>query len=106
MPKYIIYHPVTEEVIYYGGKPDMTPKKQSLIDDGWEIKRVTNKVEGDLAFLRYEDGKLVKKNEEEIGKIEEERNKSAKEQEAANILSSLMSSKEELIKLKAELEAL
>ena len=40
--KYVIYDPDTGDIAYMGGEPSepLTPKKQALIDSGWEIKRV------------------------------------------------------------------
>ncbi len=77
--KYVIYNPDTGEIAYMGGKPSepLTPKKQALIDSGWEVKRVRTTprrdLSGDLAFLQIKNGKLEKKTDVEISAIEAER---------------------------------
>ena len=77
--KYVIYDSDTGDIVYMGGKPSepLTPKKQALIDSGWELKRVRTTprrdLSGDLAFLQIKNGKLKKKTIPEINAIIAER---------------------------------
>ena len=77
--KYVIYDPDTGDIAYMGGKPSepLTPKKQSLIDSGWELKRVRTAsrrdLSGDLGFLQIKNGKLKKKSNADIDAVIAER---------------------------------
>ena len=97
--KYIIYDPDTGNVVYMGGRPaePLTPKKQALVDSGYEIKRVVipsrRELPSDLEFVRVKDGKLERKTDAEIAKIKASREKEEAEAE-----------KDRLRQLKSDLE--
>lgn len=99
MPKYIIWNPDTGDIVYMGGKPfePLTPKKQSLIDSGYEIKQVViparRELPSDNIEREYKDGKLEGKSDAEIEII---RATKAMEREKAEII--------RLRQLKADLE--
>ena len=98
--KYVIYNLDTGEIAYMGGEPQtpLTPKKQALIDSGWEIKRVRTtprrELSGDLGFLQIKNGKLKKKSKADIDAVVAAREQAETDRHT-----------EWLVNLKAELEA-
>ena len=71
MPKYIVCDPDSGEIVYYGGKlsKPLTPKKQSLIDGGYIIKRVENlrgEKAGAIEYMKWDGKKVVRKSDNEL----------------------------------------
>ena len=82
MSKTIIFNPTTGEVVYYGGRPKepLTPKKQALLDGGFELVEVEGDIpSSDRAYVRLDGTKLALKSRAEIDAINQEREDAQKE---------------------------